>query len=142
MERALYLTLGTPQALLRDRQPILALRASDASGSFGIHAGHENLLTFLPAGVVAWQEHDGSTCWCAVADAVIRVHGGRCVEIAAQEAVTAADRGTLEAQVRTVRQQEHEARRAARSDDTRLQAQAVRRLAAWMMASAHARSDR
>lgn len=141
MDQALYLTLGTPQGLLRDRQPIISLRASDASGGFGIHAGHENLLTVLGAGVIAWQEIDGSTCWCAVADAVIRIHDGRCIEIAAQEAVEAADRQILEAQVRAVRQQEHEARRAARSDDTRLQAQAVRRLAAWMMASARARTD-
>ena len=52
MSGGLHLTIATPAKLLVDIEDVRSVRAEDASGSFGILAGHADLLTVLSLSVV------------------------------------------------------------------------------------------
>lgn len=49
-----HLLIATPQRILVNRDDIVALRAEDASGSFGLLPGHVDFLTVLSPSVVRW----------------------------------------------------------------------------------------
>ncbi len=51
------LRIITPLAVVVDEDGVLALRAEDASGSFGILPGHADFLTSLAISVVELGEH-------------------------------------------------------------------------------------
>ena len=44
---------------------VVGLRAEDDSGSFGILAGHADLITVLTMSVVSWRQEDGGQGWWA-----------------------------------------------------------------------------
>jgi F-type H+-transporting ATPase subunit epsilon len=61
------LHITTPLAVIADEDGIVALRAEDATGSFGILPGHVDFLTSLTICAVGWKTHDGTRHYCAVA---------------------------------------------------------------------------
>ena len=54
------LTITTPLAIIVEADGIAHLRAEDASGSFGILAGHADFLTALSVAVASWRSDDGN----------------------------------------------------------------------------------
>lgn len=74
-----------------------ALNAQDASGSFGIRAGHEPFLTVLTPGLVHVIEADGASRCFAVAGGVLTVAAGGAVTLATPEALTDTDAARLSA---------------------------------------------
>src|ERR1700722_20638343 len=90
------LRITTPLAVLVDDDNVRALRADDATGSFGVLPGHADFLTSLTIGVVSWRDADGNAHYCAVRRGVLSVTGGRDIAIATREAVTGDDLATLD----------------------------------------------
>ena len=54
------LRIVTPLAVVIDEDGVLALRAEDASGSFGILERHADFLTSLAISVVSWTSRDAT----------------------------------------------------------------------------------
>lgn len=136
MTAALHLSIATPASVLFDSAQVVALRAEDETGSFGILPGHAAFLTVLVPCVLRWHGADGVPHFCAIKQGVLRVSGGREVTIACREGVLGDSLDLLEAQVRTARAAQLDAVRRARVDETRLHAQAVRQLLHYLRPSA------
>jgi ATP synthase protein I len=90
------LRIITPLFVVVDEDGVLALRAEDATGSFGILPQHADFLTSLAISVVSWESSDGTGHYCAVRRGVLSVNGGRDIDIATREAVPGDDLGTLD----------------------------------------------
>ena len=139
MSALLHLTIATPARVLFDSAEVVALRAEDATGSFGILPGHAAFLTVLAPSVLRWHAADGIEQFCSVKEGVLRVSGGHEISIACREGVMGTS-GTslevLEAQVDAARAAQLDAVRRARVDETRLHAQAVRQLLRYLRPSA------
>ena len=139
MSALLHLIIATPARVLFDSTEVVALRAEDATGSFGILPGHAAFLTVLTPSVLRWHAADGVEQFCAVKEGVLRVSGGDEISIACREGVMGSS-GTsieaLEAQVDAARAAQLDAVRRARVDETRLHAQAVRQLLRYLRPSA------
>ncbi|KVK91056.1 F0F1 ATP synthase subunit epsilon [Burkholderia sp. MSMB1498] len=140
MPAELRLVIATPARVCVDDLPIVSLRAEDASGSFGIRAGHVDFVTLLRASVVRWRTaadtrssatHD-VTHYAAIDGGVLRVTRGSRIEIACREAVLGESLAELDAIVRGVRAAQLDEKRRARVDETRLHAQAMRRLLTYL----------
>ena len=133
MTGQLNLTISTPSRVLVESDKVFSLRASDASGSFGIQAGHADFLTVIPASVVEWREHDGQWHYCAVRGGVLSVSDGRRILLACREGVLGSNLAELESDVRQAGTAGTEADRRARTEQTRLHAQAVRQLVRYLV---------
>ncbi|MEA3093854.1 MAG: F-type H+-transporting ATPase subunit epsilon [Caballeronia sp.] len=139
MSALLHLTIATPARVLFDSSGVVALRAEDATGSFGILPGHAAFLTVLAPSVLRWHEDDGVEQFCVVKEGVLRVSDGHEVSIACREGVmgtSGISLKVLEAQVDVARAAQLDAVRRARVDETRLHAQAVRQLLRYLRPSA------
>ena len=139
MSAFLHLTIATPARVLFDSTEVVALRAEDATGSFGILPGHAAFLTVLAPSVLRWHAADGIEQFCAVKEGVLRVSGGHEISIACREGVMGTSGKSLEvleAQVDAARAAQLDAVRRARVDETRLHAQAVRQLLRYLRPSA------
>jgi F-type H+-transporting ATPase subunit epsilon len=132
MNKTLHLTITTPAQILVASDNVVAIRAEDQSGSFGVLPGHADLLTALLPSVVRWRTADGAACFCAVRGGVFAVAGGRDVSVACREGVVGNSLDELEAKVRTVRARQLEADRKARVEQTRAHALAVRQLVRYL----------
>jgi F-type H+-transporting ATPase subunit epsilon len=132
MSAALHLTVTTPSQILVESDDVVAVRAEDQSGSFGILPGHADLLTVLVPSVLRWRTADGAARYCAVRGGVFTVAAGRDIAVACREGVVGDSLEDLEAKVRTVRAQELEADRKARVEEVRLHALAVRQLLRYL----------
>jgi len=132
MSAALHLTVTTPSQILVESDDVVAVRAEDQSGSFGILPGHADLLTVLVPSVLRWRTADGAARYCAVRGSVFTVAAGRDIAVACREGVVGDSLEDLEAKVRTVRAQELEADRKARVEEVRLHALAVRQLLRYL----------
>lgn len=132
MREGLHLTITTPTTVLVDSAKVVAVRAEDESGGFGILPGHANLLTVLPASVVRWHERSGATRFCAVRGGVLVVSGGERVAIACRQGTMGDDLAQLEKDVREMRRAEAEADKSARVEQMRLHARAVRQLMRYL----------
>jgi F-type H+-transporting ATPase subunit epsilon len=132
MSGTLHLTMTTPAQILVESDDVVAVRAEDQSGSFGILPGHADLLTVLVPSVVRWRTADGGARFCAVHGGVFTVSAGRNVAVACREGVVGDSLEDLEAKVRTVRAQQLEADRKARVEQVRLHALAVRQLVRYL----------
>ncbi|MBI1418203.1 MAG: F0F1 ATP synthase subunit epsilon [Limimaricola sp.] len=126
MSGALHLVVTTPLAVVVDETDVAAVRAADASGSFGLLHGHVDLLTVLASGVLRWRDGAGALRYCAVRGGVLSVSGGREVRVACREAVTGTDLDRLEAMVAAAREAAAAEAARARVAQTRLHAQAIR----------------
>ena len=119
----------TPLAVVIDETGVLAVRAEDASGSFGILPRHQDFLTSLVLSVLRWRSADGGSHYCAVRRGVLTVEAGQDVSIATREAVTSDDLGTLDATILARFRADSEAERVDHVDSTRLQLNAIRQIA-------------
>jgi F-type H+-transporting ATPase subunit epsilon len=132
MNRILHLTVTTPAKILVESDQVVAVRAEDQSGSFGVLPGHTDLLTVLVPSVVRWRTADGTERFCAVRGGVFTISAGREVAIACREGVVSDSLEDLERKVRTVRAQQLEADRNARVREVRAHALAVRQLVRYL----------
>lgn len=129
------LRITTPLSVVVDTDGIRALRADDATGSFGVLPGHADLLTSLSIGVVSWRGNDGTPHHCAVRRGVFSVTGGADIAIATREAVAGDDLATLDETVLARFRADTETERAERADSTRLQLNAIRRIVSHLRAA-------
>jgi F-type H+-transporting ATPase subunit epsilon len=120
------LRIMTPLAILVD-QPVLSLRAMDASGSFGILPGHADFVTRLAISVVSWTTADGADRFCAVRGGALAVRAGH-VAIATREAVTGDDLATLDRVVLARFRTDLDEERVAHVETTRLHLSAMRQM--------------
>lgn len=132
MPTLLHLTITTPAAVLVDDAAVLAVRAEDGSGSFGILPGHTGLLTVLTPSVVRWRSAGGATRYCAVDGGVMTVSAGATVAIACREGTLGDDLDRLRDDVAALRAAQADAGRKARVEEMRLHARAVRQLMRYM----------
>ena len=122
------LRIDTPLATIVDEDGVLALRAEDASGGFGIMPRHAEFLTSLAISVVSWRRADGTRRYCAVRYGVFSVGVERDVAIATREAILGDDIDTLGTTVLDRFRAEIETDRTERIDSTRLQLNAIRQI--------------
>lgn len=107
---------------------MLALRAEDATGSFGILPRHADFLTSLTISVVSWESGNGARHYCAVRRGVLSVAGGREITIATREAVPGDDLATLDEAVLSRFRSAIDAERSEHVESTRLHLNAIRQI--------------
>lgn len=122
------LTITTPLAVILAEEGVMAIRAEDASGSFGILPGHADFLTNLTISVVGWKRADASRHYCAVRRGVLTVAGGTDVSIATREAIPDDSLATLHETVLKRFRDELEAERVEHVEGVRLQLAAIRQI--------------
>jgi F-type H+-transporting ATPase subunit epsilon len=122
------LRIVTPLAVVVDEDGVLALRAEDASGGFGILPGHADFLTSLSISVVGWKSADAARHFCAVRHGVLSVAGGREISIATREAIVGDDLATLDQTVLARFRADIETERTEHVESTRLQLNAIRQI--------------
>jgi F-type H+-transporting ATPase subunit epsilon len=122
------LRIITPLAVVVDEAGVLALRAEDATGSFGILTGHADFLTSLAISVVTWAGRDGKRHYCAVRHGVLSVTAGRDIAIATREAVAGDDLATLDQTVVGRFRADVESERTEHFESARLQLTAIRQI--------------
>jgi F-type H+-transporting ATPase subunit epsilon len=120
------LTVVTPLSIVVDEE-VDSVRATDASGNFGILPGHAPFLTALAISIVSWKTPEGER-FCAVRGGVLTVNDGKSVAIASREAVAGDDLATLDAEVLARFQSDAEAERVEHTESMRLQLNAIRRM--------------
>ncbi len=120
------LRIVTPLAVVVDEDQVMALRAEDASGSFGILPRHADFFTSLAISVVSWQRSDGTRHYCAVRRGVLSVAGGEDVAIATREAIPGDDLASLDKTVLDRFRMDAEAERTEHAESARLQLNAIR----------------
>ena len=131
------LHIFTPLSVIVDEDGVLALRAEDASGSFGILPRHADFLTSLAISVVSWQSSDGTRRYCAVRRGVLSVTAGGVVAIATREAVAGDDLATLDETILSRFRADIETERTERVESTRLQLNAIRQIMRRLRPEAH-----
>jgi F-type H+-transporting ATPase subunit epsilon len=132
MSATLHLTVTTPAQILVASDSVVAVRAEDQSGCFGILPGHADLLTVLVPSVLRWRAADGAVGFCAVRGGVFTVASGRDVSVACREGVVGDSLEELEVKVRLARTQQLEGDRKVRVEQIRLHALAVRQLVRYL----------
>ncbi|MFP3504818.1 F0F1 ATP synthase subunit epsilon [Burkholderia sp. SIMBA_062] len=132
MSQPLHLTIATPAAVLADSAEIVALRAEDETGSFGIQPGHADFLTVLVPCVIRWHGPDHVPRFCAVDGGVLRVAQGHHVTIACRDGICGDTLVALQAQVAAAHAKRLDAARRARVEQTRLHARALRQLLRYL----------
>ena len=83
------LTILTPTAVVRDLDRVQRIRATDATGDFGVHPGHVDLMTILEPSVLDYTAK-GRTTYVAVSGGVLTVEDGR-VTVLSEDAVAGDD---------------------------------------------------
>jgi len=128
------LRIVTPLAVIID-EDALAVRAEDASGSFGVLPGHADFLTSLAISVVDWKRQDGSRHYCAVRRGMLSVSGGKEVAVATREAIAGDDLATLDTTVLDRFRADAEQERGERFEAIQLQLNAIRRIVSQLGSS-------
>jgi F-type H+-transporting ATPase subunit epsilon len=128
------LRITTPLAVITDEDGIVALRADDATGSFGILSGHADFLTSLAICAVSWKSHDGTRHYCAVRRGVLSVSSGQDIAVVTREAVPGDDLATLDQAVLSRFRADIETEQVERVDSTRLQLNAIRQIVSRLRA--------
>ena len=122
------LVITTPTTVVADLKNVVAVRAEDSSGSFGILEGHADFLTVLTASILRWRGKDGAEQFCAVRRGVLTVTGGAEVMVATREAVPGSDPEQLERAVLSRFRASADEEETARADAARLEIAAIRRI--------------
>jgi len=122
------LRIITPLDVVVAEDGVLALRAEDTTGSFGVLPGHADFLTSLAISVVTWKSADATRHYCAVRRGVLSVSGGQRIEIATREAIVGDDLATLDATVLNRFRADIEAEQTEHVETTRLQLNAIRQI--------------
>jgi len=130
------LLITTPTTVVIDDPNVVAVRAEDDSGSFGILDGHADFLTALTVSVVSWRRAPGPPDdlrrFCAVRRGVLSVAKGSEVAIATREAITGDDFDHLDQVVLATFRDALEAERAARTESLQLQMKAIRQIVRYL----------
>jgi len=126
------LLIATPTAVAIDEPNVLAIRAEDESGSFGILPGHADFVTALTISVVSWRDALGRSRYCAVRRGVLSVDKGAEVAIATREAAPGDDLGRLERIVLSEFRRRSEREQTARTSDLKLRLEVVRRIVRYL----------
>jgi len=87
------LTILTPTAVVRDVESVERIRATDATGDFGVHPGHVDLVTILEPSVLDYTT-GGATTYVAVSGGVLTVEDER-VTVLSEDAVAGDDLAAL-----------------------------------------------
>jgi F-type H+-transporting ATPase subunit epsilon len=122
------LRIVTPLFVVVDEDGVQALRAEDASGGFGILAGHADFLTSLAISVVAWRRQDGTQRYCAVRHGVLTVTAGAEIAVATREAIVGDSYETLDIEVLRRFRADIETQRTEHVESARLHLEAIRRI--------------
>lgn len=122
------LRIVTPLSIVTEEDKVVALRAEDASGGFGILRGHADFLTSLSLSVVGWRREDSSLHYCAVRRGLLSVRGGREIAVVTREAVLGDDLDTLDQTVLAKFRAAAESQKTERVEQMRLQLSAIRRI--------------
>jgi F-type H+-transporting ATPase subunit epsilon len=126
------LLITTPTAVVIDDRDVVAVRAEDESGSFGILNGHVDFLTALSVSVVSWRQADDRQRFCAVRRGVLSVTNGSEVAIATREAIPGDDLDRLEQVVLARFRDAIEAERIERTESLQLQMKAIRQIVSYL----------
>jgi F-type H+-transporting ATPase subunit epsilon len=129
------LRIVTPLEMVVDEDRVLALRAEDASGSFGILPGHAGFLTALSVSVVTWTGADHARHYCAVRGGLLTVSDGNDIAIATRQAVAGNDLATLDQTVLARFRTDLASERAEHFQATRLQFDAIRQIVSHLRPS-------
>ena len=129
---AMRLLITTPTAVVIDDPNVVAVRAEDESGGFGILSGHADFLTALTVSVVSWHRADNRQRFCAVRRGVLSMTSGNEVAIATREAVPDDNLDHLEQVVLKEFLEAAEADRIARTESLQLQMKAIRQIVRYM----------
>jgi F-type H+-transporting ATPase subunit epsilon len=124
------LLITDPTTIVADHRDIVAVRAEDASGSFGVLDRHADLLTTLAISIVQWRHADGRIGYCAVRRGVLSVRGGHDVSIATRQAQLGDDLDQLEHTVLSRFRSELDTERTERVAATQLHMAAIRQIIA------------
>jgi len=130
------LRIITPLSVVVD-EDIDGLRAEDASGSFGILAGHAPFVTALAVSIVSWRKADLEQ-FCALRGGVMTVGDTSDIDIATREAVTGDDLSTLDADVLARFQSDADVERTEHVETMRLQFNAIRHMVSRLSSGANA----
>jgi F-type H+-transporting ATPase subunit epsilon len=122
------LRIVTPLAVVIDEGGVLAVRAEDATGGFGILPGHADFLTSLVISVVRWTGTDGVRRYCAVRRGLLSVTAGQEIAVATREAIPGDDIATLDETVLSRFRADIDLERTQRVESTRLQLNAIRQI--------------
>jgi len=117
--------VATPLAIVLEADGVVHVRAEDATGAFGILAGHADFVTVLATSVVSWRDQRGIDHHIAVRGGVLKVQQGRTVAIDTREAVLGDDLQQLESDVLVVFKRRVSEEQVARADERRLYLAAV-----------------
>jgi F-type H+-transporting ATPase subunit epsilon len=126
------LLITTPTAVVLDDPDVVAVRAEDESGGFGILNGHADFLTALTVSVVSWHRADDRRRFCAVRRGVLSVTKGSEVAIATREAIPGDDLDHLEQVVLARFREALDAERVARTESLQLQMKAIRQIVRYL----------
>jgi F-type H+-transporting ATPase subunit epsilon len=126
------LLIVTPSAVVADYPDVVAVRAEDESGEFGILPHHADFVTALSVSVVGWRRADDQQGYCAVRGGLLTVNGGQDVAIATREAILGDDLASLEAVVRGKLTTEAEEERQARALLDQFRIQAIRQIIGYL----------
>ncbi len=122
------LRIVTPLSVVIDEDGVLALRAEDATGSFGILPRHVDFLTSLAISVVSWESSNGMRHYCAVRRGVLSVGGGHDIAVATREAVPGDNLVTMDKTVLARFRADIETERVEHVESTRLHLNAIRQI--------------
>lgn len=128
------LRVVTPSGLVVDAANVRYVRAEDASGAFGIEPGHTEFVTTLAVSVLSFRDAHALEHHAAVRGGVLRVVGGRLVEVATREAVLGDDLNELKSAVLTRLRDCAQAEAKARTRAAQLHASVVRYLYRYVKA--------
>lgn len=134
------LRIITPLSVVVDDDAVLALRAEDMSGGFGILPHHADFFTRLTISVVGWKSSDGKRHYCAVRHGVLTVTEGKDIAIATREAIPGDDLATLDQTVLVRFRSDIETERTEHVESTRLQLNAIRQIMRHLRSDAHSGS--
>jgi len=126
------LLITTPTSVMIDQYDVLAIRAEDESGSFGILPGHADFLTALTVSVVSWHGAEPPQQFCAVRRGVLSVTAGNEVAIATRAATVGDDLARLEHVILAQFREDLEAERTARTESLQLQMRAIRQIVRYL----------
>lgn len=126
------LLITTPTSVVVDQRDVVAMRAEDESGSFGILPGHADFLTALTVSVVSWRGAEPAQQFCAVRRGVLSVTAGNEVAIATRAAIVSDNLARLEHVILAQFREDLEAERTARTESLRLQMQAIRQIVRYL----------
>jgi F-type H+-transporting ATPase subunit epsilon len=126
------LLITTPTSVVVDQDGVLAIRAEDESGGFGILPGHADFLTALTVSVVSWYGAEPPQQFCAVRRGILSVTGRNEVAIAARAAIVSDDLARLANVILAQFREDLEAERIARTESVQLQMRAIRQIVRYL----------